>query len=304
MNEKRRLEGFQASLASDKSGSYLLEDADGDRRPWPELSAQGKVAFIARAAAMYDVPFERFAAAVRAEVGEAAMAEAGLRNTLALKRELHGLAKLVPDDGRTESTPLVERFQEILEYTLPQRAGLMAYETAEGVKTHLESFQYEFERLARTREQKKLVEAFKEFVGEVTSASWKETFDKLLRQHEEPKPSTKQAFQGILEDKSPPQAESSADKWQYDIKPYRRIPGEFGWIPAKEAEATVWFGFRERGDDHRCFGVFPTRGDAERAMGMLKEQEKVSEADKFNRMLDEKASGQMQGKQQDKGIER
>ena len=97
-----------------------------------------------------------------------------------------------------------------------------------------------------------------------------------------------------------------AKKWEYRIEPYRRIPGESGWSPAKEGEAQVWFGFRERGDDHRCFGVFPTRNDAERAMGMLKEQERVSEAEKFNRMLDAKSPPQeaRQGKQKDTDIER
>jgi hypothetical protein len=101
------------------------------------------------------------------------------------RKELHGLGKLLPDDGRTESTPLVKRFQEILDYKPPERAGLLAYDAAESIKTQLESFMDEFERLARTKEQKKLVEGFKDFVREVTRADWKVTFDKLLARYAE-----------------------------------------------------------------------------------------------------------------------
>ncbi len=117
--------------------------------------------------------------------GPSLVAQAALRVALDYRKELHGLGKLLPDDGRTESTPLVERFQEILNYQPPDRAGLLAYDMAESVKTQLESFLDEFERLAKTREQKKLVAAFKEFVGEVTAAGMTETFDKLLARYAE-----------------------------------------------------------------------------------------------------------------------
>ena len=186
MDDKHRLQGFKALLASDKSGSYLLEEPDGTLRPWQELSAEGKLQYISGAAAMYDVPFERFAQAVRAEVGgAAAVTEAALRVALDYRKELHGLGKLLPDDGRTESTPLVKRFQEILDYKPPERAGLLAYDAAESIKTQLEAFMDEFERLAGTKEQKKLVEGFKDFVHEVTRADWKVTFDKLLARYAE-----------------------------------------------------------------------------------------------------------------------
>ena len=93
-------------------------------------------------------------------------------------------------------------------------------------------------------------------------------------------------------------------KWKYRIEPHRQIPGERAWTRANEAEATAWFGFRECGDDHRCFGVFPTRRDAERAMEMLKGVERSS-SESFHRMLDDKSSPQAQEKkQQDRGIER
>ncbi len=64
-----------------------------------------------------------------------------------------------------------------------------------------------------------------------------------------------------------------AEQWQYHIEPYRRIPGEAGWVQAREDQAQVWFGFRDKGDDHRCFGVFPSRADAEKAMAILKERD-------------------------------
>jgi len=287
------MEGFRKLIDSDKSSSSFFEDQDGEHRKWPGLSSEGKLWFITGAAAMYDIPFERFAATVHAELGDAAsVTQAALHVALDYRKELHGLGKLLPDDGRTEATPLVERFQEILDYKPPEYAGLMAHETAESVKTRLESYQHEFERLARTREQKKLVAAFKDFVGEVTHAGMKETFDKLLARYAEGERQTPET--GLLANSPghttspaerlqemfdqpgapvlPPVKQSAVEEWQYRIEPYRQIPGEHGWTPAKEAEAEVWFGFRERGDDHRCFGVFPTRGDAERAMELLKGQ--------------------------------
>ena len=39
-------------------------DADGRARPWPELSAAGKVEHIARLAAILDQPLSRFTEAV------------------------------------------------------------------------------------------------------------------------------------------------------------------------------------------------------------------------------------------------
>jgi hypothetical protein len=65
-----------------------------------------------------------------------------------------------------------------------------------------------------------------------------------------------------------------AKHWEYSIEAYRRSLDGCGWMPAKEAEASAWFGFRVKGEDHRCFGVFPSRRDAERAMEILKNQER------------------------------
>ncbi len=119
MNEKRRLEGFKALLSSDRNGSYYLEDMDGSRRLWRELSPQRKLENIAQVAAMYNVPFERFAEEVWEEfrgLPQEAVGDAALRMVLHNALELRGLGKLLPDDGRTESTPLVERFKQILDH--------------------------------------------------------------------------------------------------------------------------------------------------------------------------------------------
>jgi hypothetical protein len=116
MNKKQRLSGFKALLESEKSNSFYLEDADGNLRLWRELSAEGKLQWIVRDAAYYDVPFEPFAEAVRESVGNGAIEEAALRLALRSGRELHALEKLFPDDGRNESAPpLVERVAELLD---------------------------------------------------------------------------------------------------------------------------------------------------------------------------------------------
>ncbi|HJT78701.1 MAG TPA: hypothetical protein VJ739_15970 [Gemmataceae bacterium] len=118
MGEKRRVAGFKALVASDRNGSYLMEDADGEYRSWQELSPDGRLRQIASSAAYYDVPFEPFAEAVREALGElppAAREQVALRLALQGERELRALEKLLPDDGRLEPPPpLVERFQEML----------------------------------------------------------------------------------------------------------------------------------------------------------------------------------------------
>jgi hypothetical protein len=62
--------------------------------------------------------------------------------------------------------------------------------------------------------------------------------------------------------------------WEYTIKPYRPAAEPGTWQPSAEHEATLWFGFREWGDDRRCFGAFPSRQDAEKAQQILQQQER------------------------------
>jgi hypothetical protein len=120
MVRKKQLEGFDALIASQKSESSQLEDVNGEFRHWNELSTEGKVSWIASAAAYYDLPFEPFAEAVREILGElhaAAREEAALRLAFRGQQELHGLEKLLPKYDRLEpAPPLAERFQELLDY--------------------------------------------------------------------------------------------------------------------------------------------------------------------------------------------
>lgn len=117
MAKQRRPDGFDALLADHKASSHYFEETDGSHRLWSELSAEGKLAYIARDAAFADVPFERFAEAVRDVLGElpsAAREEAALRLALRSEQELHAIARLLPPDERLEGMPLPERVQEAL----------------------------------------------------------------------------------------------------------------------------------------------------------------------------------------------
>ena len=121
MDEKHRLSGFKALLESHKTDSYQLVDSDGDFRLWRDLSAEGRLEYIVKDAAFYDVPFEQFARAVRESVEPAAIEEAALRLAMRSGRELYDLEKLFPDDGRTEPPPpLVERVSDLLNADSPE----------------------------------------------------------------------------------------------------------------------------------------------------------------------------------------
>jgi hypothetical protein len=114
MDEKHRLSGFKALLASHKTNDFYLEERDGGFQLWRDLSAEARLEYIVKDAAFYDVPFEQFAEAVRESVDHAAIEEAALRLAMRSGRELYDLKALFPDDGRTEPPPLVERVSELL----------------------------------------------------------------------------------------------------------------------------------------------------------------------------------------------
>jgi hypothetical protein len=126
MPEGRRVQGFHALVASDRSNGYLMEDADGEYRSWKELSREGKLRQIAGNAAYYDVPFEPFAEAVRDALGAGpatALEDAALRLVWRGEREIHALETLLPDDGQHFPRPLVERFREVLSRPAAPAAG-------------------------------------------------------------------------------------------------------------------------------------------------------------------------------------
>jgi hypothetical protein len=116
--EKHRLEDFKARVASDLGNGHGLEDTDGEYRPWKELSAEGRLGQLAVNAAHAGVPFEAFAQEARAALGHlpaAAREEAALRLALRNEKELHQLAKLLPDHDRVEPYPLLEQLRDILD---------------------------------------------------------------------------------------------------------------------------------------------------------------------------------------------
>lgn len=114
MSAKRQLEAFKAMVEDSRNSSHFFEETDGNRRKWKDLSAEGKLQYIARDAALCEVAYETFAEAARDSIGKSALVEAALRTVLQDAQEYRGLEQLLPPDGRTESTPLIDRFKEIL----------------------------------------------------------------------------------------------------------------------------------------------------------------------------------------------
>jgi hypothetical protein len=121
MDEKHRLSGFKALLESQKANSHYLEEPDGSFRLWRDLSAEARLEYIVKDAALYDVPFEQFAEAVRESIDYAAIEEGALRLAMRNGRELHDMEGFFPDDGRTEPPPpLVERVRELMNAESPE----------------------------------------------------------------------------------------------------------------------------------------------------------------------------------------
>lgn len=114
--ESRRVANFKAMIEDSKNSppNYAFDELDGSWQSWADLSAAAKLQYIARDAALCNVPFEPFAQAVKETIGD--MGEPALRVVLDGQKELHAIAELFPDDGRTEPTPLVEQVKELLDY--------------------------------------------------------------------------------------------------------------------------------------------------------------------------------------------
>ena len=114
--ENRKIASFKAMVEDSRNSPniHFIDEINGDMRLWAELSAAAKLQYIARDAALSDVPFEPFAQVVKETIGDAG--EAALRVMLDGQKELHAIAKLFPDEGRTEATPLVERVKDMLDY--------------------------------------------------------------------------------------------------------------------------------------------------------------------------------------------
>lgn len=194
MAKRQQPDGFDLLLADHQNSSHYFEEVDGSHRLWNELSAEGKLAYLAGDAAFYDVPFERFRAAVSEILGEEAPAireEAALRLALRSEKELYAVGRLLPPDERLEGTPLPERVQEALAQvearpaaSLRERkvrlADYVIYDTSEAVLSNLKAVGDEFKRLARTPEQRQLAATFQQFVGEFTGTEPKDAYRQML----------------------------------------------------------------------------------------------------------------------------
>jgi hypothetical protein len=114
--ENKKVASFKAMVRDMEvsPGNHVFEEMNGDRLPWDDLSAAAKLLYIARDAVISDVPFEQFAQVVKDTIGD--VGEAALRVLLDGQKELHAIAELFPDDGRTEPTPLVELVKEMMDY--------------------------------------------------------------------------------------------------------------------------------------------------------------------------------------------
>jgi hypothetical protein len=112
--ENHNVASFKARVEDSRNSNYYFEEMDGDHKLWADLSAASKLQYIASDAARYDVPFERFAEAVKDTVGD--VGDAALQVILHGQKELHAIAKLLPDDDRAEGMPLAEQVKDILDY--------------------------------------------------------------------------------------------------------------------------------------------------------------------------------------------
>lgn len=121
MNRSQRHQGFRAMMKDNRNSSHFFEEIDGELRTWKDLSPAGKLSYIARDAALCATPFKVFAEAVRESIATAAIEEAALGTVLRNAHEQLSLAKLLPPDGRLESTPLVDGFKELFSPSQPSR---------------------------------------------------------------------------------------------------------------------------------------------------------------------------------------
>ena len=137
--ENARIISFKRSVESMKNSptGHHFEEMNGDWRPWDDLSAAAKLQYIARDAVICDVPFESFAEVVKNTMG--GRVDAALRVVLDGQKELHAIAKLFPDDGQTESTPLVEQVKDMLDHVSALEA--QEKERRQGRETLLEGME-------------------------------------------------------------------------------------------------------------------------------------------------------------------
>lgn len=109
MTPDERVKGFLALLKERPTSDIQLQDADGAYRRWNDLSATGQLGVMASDAAYYAVPFEAFEVEVLKTLGAEVLFDAAMRVAFANQRELHTVSLALPDDSRTEPTPLADK---------------------------------------------------------------------------------------------------------------------------------------------------------------------------------------------------
>jgi hypothetical protein len=118
--EAKQRASFEAMLGAYRGkGNVEYQEADDSFRPWPDLSPEAKLGYLARDAAIAGATPKHFAAAVREFLGDQAPdAMVALGLILESHRELHDVANLLPSDNGSDllapARPLAERLQEVL----------------------------------------------------------------------------------------------------------------------------------------------------------------------------------------------
>ena len=148
---------FERLLDDYLNSTQPFADADGHMRRWPELSAEGKVQHIARLAAIFSQPLSRFTEAVR----DALDGQSLHTNETACLRLQYNYAQQIRDP-HPHPLPLAQTASN-LENARTQ--DLWVRGSIDPMLTELEAFGDEFERLARSPEQRHLASSFKDWIA-------------------------------------------------------------------------------------------------------------------------------------------
>ena len=178
---------FERLLDDYLNGTQPFADADGQIRPWPELSADGKVQHIARLAAIFDIPLPRFTEAVH----DALDGQSLHTDEIACLRLQYGYARHIRNPS-PQPLPLAQSAGS-LETAQGQNPWLRG--SIDPMLTELEAFGDEFERLARSSEQRRLAASFNDWIAvsgrtfsALNSGSLREQLFGETQQRTDPKP--------------------------------------------------------------------------------------------------------------------
>jgi len=148
---------FERLLDDYLNSTQPFADADGQTRRWPELSVEGKVQHIARLAAIFSQPLSRFTEAVR----DALDGQPLHTDDMACLRLQYHYARQIRDPS-PHSLPLSQDAGN-LDTAQDQNTWLRG--PIDPMLTRLEAFGDEFERLARSPEQRRLAAGFQDWIA-------------------------------------------------------------------------------------------------------------------------------------------